>query len=259
MDQQLDIPYTSVLDPLRSFDGYFPESPARPILVFVHGGAWGADDKAAHRILATQLAEASRCPVLVPNYRLTGKATPFQHPGHAEDVLTFLTFLTTWDGIPDIADRPVYVLGHSAGAHMLSAIMLDSSAVTPTLTPSPAVSAMVRGVVLSEGIFDIDMLLKRFPEYRAWFIGAAFGQRDSYAEVSVSKLPLRDAELQWLIVHSTGDTLVDMPQSETMAKHLQSLYGQSKVQFIIEGLTVEHDDVVLSSVFTDLVCKFVKQ
>ncbi|KAJ7219184.1 Alpha/Beta hydrolase protein [Mycena pura] len=271
MHQVFDIPYIpDELDPLRSFDVHVPPDcpPHSPVLVFVHGGAWQADDKAAHRPLAERLALLSHCPVLVPNYRLTTPDTNFQHPRHAEDVLAFLAFLTTWEGLPAVrlhATRPLFLLGHSAGAHILAAILLDSDAATPSLAPPPSVRAAVRGAVLSEGIYDLDALLERFPAYRAWFVAPAFGARASYADVSVVRLPLRQgdsgSDMRWLIVHSTGDTLVDGPQSAAMAAHLRALYGpdaETRVQCSLDELHVEHDDAITTPLFLEMVCAFVQ-
>ncbi|KAF7295014.1 Esterase lipase [Mycena indigotica] len=229
----------------------------RPILL--------SDDKSAHRAFATKLVEATQCRVIVPNYRLTPQVitpeTKFEHPGHAEDILAFLTFLPTWAELGGVSDKSVHLLGHSAGAHILASILLDSSAVTPSLMPSPIVTKMVHGVILSEGIYDIELLLERFPSYRQWFIAAAFGERDSYADVSVLKYPSRNQleGLRWLIVHSTGDTLVDIPQSQNMATHLTTLYGDSNVEAVFNVFSVEHDDVLLEPSFSSLVRKFLNQ
>ncbi|KAJ7925052.1 hypothetical protein B0H13DRAFT_1469957, partial [Mycena leptocephala] len=99
-------------------------------------------------------------------------------------------------------------------AHILSSIFLDSSAISPTLTLSPLVLRVTKGIALSEEIFDINLLLTHFPEYRDWFMAAAFGDRVSYADFSATLLLLWEPEsehasLQWLVIHSTGDTLVD--------------------------------------------------
>lgn len=267
----VDIPYIAdSKDRHLAFDLYSPPSATDgSMIVFVHGGAWGADDKSAHQVCARQLAIASHCPILVPNYRLTTKANGFRHPGHAEDILHFLEFLTVWDGIPDIfnpAGRGMYLLGQSCGAHILSSIFLDSSAISPTLTPSPSVLRATKGIALSEGIFDIDLLLTRFPEYRDWFIAAAFGDQVSYADFSATLLPLREPEsehasLRWLVIHSTGDTLVDQPQSDAMYAHLRALYGAAADAHVarnIDQLNVEHDDVPVAPLFIELIRAFVE-
>ncbi|KAJ7899247.1 Alpha/Beta hydrolase protein [Mycena olivaceomarginata] len=258
----VDIPYIAdSKDRHLAFDLYSPPSATDgSMIVFVHGGAWGADDN---------WPSLPTAPILVPNYRLTTKANGFRHPGHAEDILHFLEFLTVWDGIPDIfnpAGRGMYLLGQSCGAHILSSIFLDSSAISPTLTPSPSVLRATKGIALSEGIFDIDLLLTRFPEYRDWFIAAAFGDQVSYADFSATLLPLREPEsehasLRWLMIHSTGDTLVDQPQSDAMYAHLRALYGAAADAHVarnIDQLDVEHDDVPVAPLFIELIRAFVE-
>ncbi|KAK7014941.1 esterase lipase [Favolaschia claudopus] len=250
MNHILDIQYS--LNPPLCFDLHVPHAvaPAAPMIIFVHGGAWRAEDKSHWHSLGQRLASAAACPVLVPNYRLTpSNPTPdnqFQHPGHAEDILQFLNFVTsgTWSGIDsestkfDPTGRGLYLLGHSAGAHILSSIFLDSSNVTPSLTPPAALLRLTKGFALSEGIYDIDQLLNRFPSYRGWFIAAAFGDRVSYEDVSTTRMVLRQRDaavgegLRWLIIHSKGDTLVDQAQSDGMYEHLGALYGEEKDKYV---------------------------
>jgi acetyl esterase/lipase len=201
----------------------------------------------------------------VPNYRLTNKHNQLRHPTHAGDILAFLTFITTWEGIPDAFDpagRRMCLAGHSAGAHILTSIFLDSSAATPSLTPTPAVLQAVRGIAVSEGIYDIDLFIARFPETRAWFIAPAFGDLSSYADFSTTRYALRkDSDLRWLVIHSPGDTLVDMPQSDAMYANLRALYGAAADEHVarnVDQLDVDHDDVLRSPVYVDIVRAFVE-
>ncbi|KAF8212336.1 Alpha/Beta hydrolase protein [Mycena galopus ATCC 62051] len=277
MEEVLDVSYIpGTNDPLRSFDLYVPaHAHGGPMIVFVHGGAWHSGDKSDFKDIARGLASASSHPVLVPNYRLTTKDNRFRHPGHAEDILHFLNFLTSgsWHGLPQVKFNPVgramYLLGHSAGAHILSSIFLDSSAITPSLTPPPAVLKTTKGVVMSEGIYDLDLLLARFPTYREWFIAGAFGERESYSDASTTQLPLHTAvtaetNLRWLIIHSTGDTLVDQAQSDAIYGHLRALYGDgaaadAHVTRNVDRFDVEHDDVLGSPLYIDVLRAFVAQ
>ncbi|KAJ7632527.1 Alpha/Beta hydrolase protein [Roridomyces roridus] len=253
----MDLPYTASGD-LR-FDLHQPHDSTNdsPILVYVHGGAWKGEDKSDHAPLASLLVAASNCPVLVPNYRLTTAKNNLRHPAHAEDILEFLIFLPTCDAI-STAGRPIYLIGHSAGAHIIASIFLDSSAVTPSLTPPPALLQAVKGLVLAEGIHDIDLLLTRFPTYRAWFIAEAFGDRPSYAPFSVTTMGTREGgeHLRWLVIHSTGDTLVDQPQSETMYDHLRTLYAPDNVSRSFDQLDLEHSDILTTPLFIDIVRAF---
>lgn len=110
---------------------------------------------------------------------------------------------------------------------MLTSILLDSA--EPALVPSTALLRAVRGVVLSEGIYDIDALLKSFPTYRDWFIRETFGSLPTYDRYSTTRMALRDGakHIRWLILYSKGDTLVDILQSQAIYDHLQSLYDGS--------------------------------
>lgn len=189
----------------------------------------------------------------MPNYRLTKPETGLlKHPAHTEDLLAFLHFVVEWEGPGDgrrpgevdqeqggegesererrgpYDKREIYVLGHSCSAHMLTSILLSppsSSPGFPTLEPSPQLLAAIRGVVLSEGIYDLDLLIRSFPGYRAWFVEDTFGPRtpdQSYEDANTTRYNLREGarHVHWLIVHSSGDTLVDTVQSERMAGRL---------------------------------------
>jgi hypothetical protein len=197
-----------------------------------------------------------------------------RHPVHAEDILQFLSFLIDWKGQgggggglgqPPYDPRKIYLMGHSCGAHILASIFLDSSATSPTLTPSAPLLGAVQAIVMSEGIYDLDLLLSSFPEYREWFVEAAFGKQDSYAEFSVTTFPLRtpDPRIRWLIVHSKGDTLVDMAQSEGIYRHLCQLHEAVGVRTDvtvardIDGLEDEHNVILSGERFVQVVGKFI--
>ncbi|KAF9264795.1 alpha/beta-hydrolase [Marasmius fiardii PR-910] len=262
-----DIPYHTGLerDRFREFDFYPSDHPRpRPLLCFVHGGAWRSEDKNDHFLLAQNLVASTGCPVAVPNYRLTPKSvearSDFRHPEHAQDILEFLNYILTGQSTHStILFDPsrVYLIGHSCSAHMLSAIILDSSHVTPTLTPTQSLLAAVQGVIMSEGIYDIDKLLEHYPQYHEWFIDAAFGRLASYSDLSVTTYLPRVEHIRWLIIHSKGDTLVDTAQSKTMADHLNASSNPSLVSCSLEELEDEHDDVLKSYLYCKLVANFI--
>ncbi|KAG6878694.1 hypothetical protein C0993_011509 [Termitomyces sp. T159_Od127] len=271
----VDIAYTAEsADQLRQLDLYLPPDagPAdpRPLLVFVHGGAWRSEDKRDHRKLARDLAAATRLPVAVLNYRLTPRDPPgndhFRHPGHAEDTLDALRFLITWPG-PSGAGQlydphHLYLIGHSCSAHMLSSIFLDSSSISPSLTPPPHLFQAVKAIIMSEGIYDPDLLLSSFPTYHAWFIRPTFGHNDSYAAYATAKLPLIDTHIKWLIIHSKGDTLVDLPQSDIMYQHLCVLYGDHANTHIhrnTDRLDGEHNDILRGLDYVDVIKDFISK
>ncbi|KDR81524.1 hypothetical protein GALMADRAFT_239528 [Galerina marginata CBS 339.88] len=256
-----NIGYSESDDPQRQFDIYWPQPSIAqaPLVCFIHGGAWRAEDKRDHAQLARSLVIATACPVAVPNYRLTPSenADPqFHHPMHAEDVLQFLVFVRKWhhESCPFDPDRLI-LLGHSCSAHMLSSIFLNSDGVSPSLTPAQDLLASVKAIVVSEGIYDLDSLITRFPGYRDWFVQSAFGPSESYPQFSVLRYPLRPSSaISWLLLHSRGDSLVDIPQTEAMHTHLMEIHPQG-VSINIDELTDEHNDILR----TDLYVKIVKE
>lgn len=156
----------------------------------------------------------------------------------------------------------IYLMGHSCGAHMLSSILLDSSGVTPSLTPPPHVLSAVKGVILSAGIYVIDELLERFPSYRLMFIEDAFGKREVYSPFSVTNLPARSTSIRWLIAHSANDELVDLGQSGKMFDHLRQLYASvAQPETLVTrnvGNYGDHDDMLNADEYLGVVAAFVQ-
>ena len=205
----------------------------------------------------------------VPNYRLTTPETQLKHPAHAEDLLVFLEFICSWDGPPGLGQRPydstrLYLVGHSCTAHMIASILLsprpDAPVSFPSLAPSAELLASVRGVVMTEGLYDIDLLLRSFPTYKEWFIANTFGDQPSYAAYNVSQYDLRQGaeHIRWLVLHSTKDPLVDVLQSETMIQRLQS-FASTNVESYLELRSEEHNGVLMEDKYHELVRNFISR
>lgn len=245
-------------------------------------------DKADHAQLALNLTNATGFPVAVPNYRLTPKSPideQFHHPGHAEDILVFLEFILSWgqrfifspviDRVPNswslssfqvqhgylpYDGTRLYLMGHSCSAHILASIFLDTTAITPSLTPSDNLLKTVQAIIMSEGIYDLELLLARFPAYRSWFIADAFGDLPSYAKFSMTEYPFLNAAARWLVIHSKGDTLVDVAQSHAMAQHLRQLKKAraEEIQTSLDHLERGHDDILNGdNKFVEIVSNFI--
>jgi len=260
-------------DPLHRFDAFVPENNKSKCIVFVHGGAWRTEDKSDHTDLARKIAKSTQSVVLVPNYRLTPKepapGNKIYHPSHANDILLFLTRMLVWDGPPgtDIQEalKEIYLVGHSCSAHMIASIVLDSTSITPSLnTPSRLLDA-IKGVIMSEGIFDPDQLVSRFPQYREWFVANAFGGITKFSDFSVFNYPSREHmdSTRWLIVHSKGDSLIDAGQSQAMYEHISRIYLKQNlpvdkhVYLDTAGLQAEHDDIFKEDKYIEMVSSFV--
>lgn len=260
-----------------------PHTTIPPLICYIHGGAWrkwalslgshflthsrvhlSREDKLDHAEMARRLATVTGYPVAVPNYRLsppeTTEANALRHPEHAKDVLCFLTFVLAWGGPEGISvydPNRLCLMGHSCGAHIMSSIFLEPAQGEDALCPPLELLKNTKAIITSEGIYDIDLLLSSFPTYRAWFIEAAFGRRSAYEDVSVTKMTPRVEchHLQWLIVHSKGDTLVDEAQSEAMYQHL--LHNAVHVTRNFEELMEEHNAILAGGEFVKIVGQYI--
>jgi len=260
-------------DQLQRFDAFIPANHKSRCIVFVHGGAWRSEDKRDHTDLARKIAKNTQSVVLVPNYRLTPKeptpANKIYHPAHANDILLFLTRMLVWDGPPganiEEALKEIYLVGHSCSAHMIASIVLDSTSITPSLNTPTRLLDAIKGVVMSEGIFDPDQLVSCFPQYREWFVANAFGGTSKFSDFSVFNYSSRDHmdSTRWLIVHSKGDSLIDPGQSQAMYEHISRLYLKQNlpvdkhVYLNTDGLQAEHDDIFKEDKYIEMVSSFI--
>jgi arylformamidase len=111
-------------DPLQAVDVY--PAPAErcgqnPVVLWVHGGAWRIGDKG--RLDAKQAwAEEHGWVLASVNYRLT---PPARYPDHNDDVADALSWVV--DHISGYGGDPgrVALIGHSAGAQIVSSIGVD--------------------------------------------------------------------------------------------------------------------------------------
>ncbi|GAA5867405.1 hypothetical protein JCM3774_002891 [Rhodotorula dairenensis] len=180
----LDVPYAGATSPRQALDLFLPSSPSpspatRPLLVYIHGGAWRSESKADFRErLVPLLVEHTELPLAVLDYRLA-PADP--HPAHITDVLAALDLLTRADLLPgEGAASPQWdrsrliLLGHSAGAFMCLQVLFDP----PAESRSPRVPERVQGSIerafLVDGIYDLPSLLAEYPTYVS-FVSDAFG------------------------------------------------------------------------------------
>lgn len=100
---------------------YVPEVPIVGLMVYLHGGGWMAGALDDFDTLARELAMASHCAVLLPDYRL---APEYPFPTPLDDALT----ATRWANVHarDVlgADLPLVLAGDSAGGNLAAVCAL---------------------------------------------------------------------------------------------------------------------------------------
>ena len=139
-------------DPVRnSLDIYtLKDRPTAPTLVIVHGGGWHYGDNRCfglYSAVGRTFAEKGYT-VVMPNYRLSPKV---QHPEHVRDVARAITWtkknIAQYGGDPNT----LYLLGHSAGGHLVSLVTTDESYLKPHGLSANDIAA----VVSVSGVYEI--------------------------------------------------------------------------------------------------------
>ncbi len=133
----LDVPYweNDEVDPsLRSLDVYLPErstcTPV-PVVVWVHGGGWAQGDKANNMADKRRFFLEEGWALISINYRLS-PWPPSSDPGrvrfpdHVEDVARALAWVSREGPRMGLDPTRMAVLGHSAGAHLVGLVGLDT-------------------------------------------------------------------------------------------------------------------------------------
>ena len=167
---QHDLAYGS--DKQQRLDLYLPTNAQQaPVLVMVHGGAWRIGDKGADAVVDNKVKRwLPKGFIFVSiNYRLLPAAAPQQQ---ADDVAHALAFVqqhaSGWGGDP----RNVILLGHSAGAHLVSLL-----AARPQRAYDLGAKAWLGSVVLDSAAMDVEQIMQGA---HARFYDQAFGTSPAY-------------------------------------------------------------------------------
>lgn len=162
--------YSVSNDPLQTLDLWLPSSISGPepviFCIYLHGGAWTDPDQDAtegwplldylHR---QQTIDGVKIACASINYRLSTTGSGVRHPVHMNDVLKALTFLKQHYDLQNCV-----LVGHSAGATL--AVQVFES-----------FRRDIMAMILFNGIYDLNSLVKEYPEYNS-FVSAAFGDRN---------------------------------------------------------------------------------
>ncbi len=161
-----DINYGGMNDPKQVLDLYTPEAgterpdiytkePGRPIIVWIHGGGWGAGDKTASIGPKSSACTGKGFVFASLNYRLFFE--PKEHPGSSRpaigireiefDIAKAIRWLhenaESFGGDPNF----MFVMGHSAGAQLAALICTDES----YLKAEGLTLAIIKGCVPVDG------------------------------------------------------------------------------------------------------------
>ena len=177
--------------------------PRAPVVVYVHGGAWGSGHASQYAHLASALVRRTAATVLVLSYRLYPAACM---RGQHADVAAALRRARAL-----FPARPLAVLAHSSGAHLAALALLRAA---EERTPAPPLADLL---IASAGPYH---LMHHF----------LFEARRGVAEVSPMLPAARaDADPRQFIV--TSPTCV----AETMRTPLHEVPGLPQRPAVLEG------------------------
>lgn len=141
----------------HSLDVYHLSSAvAAKVVVFVPGGAWRQGDKNMYETLGRTLCGKPGYTVVVINYRLSdslqGNAI---HPDHMNDLAAAFSWVEANIGRYGGDRTALYLFGQSAGAHLVSLLVTDTS----YLSSHGCNVSMIRGVISMSAPYTLNNLV----------------------------------------------------------------------------------------------------
>lgn len=235
---QADVIYSTIngFRPLRLDLYHRPGGPARPLVIYVHGGGWvGGHTRQAGAIadfpaaLARLAAEGFVVASL--EYRLAGEAP---HPAQLQDVRAAIRFLKANAGRHGIDPARIALWGGSAGGHLaaLAATSCRDASLDPPSrpgqTPPPAGDTCVQAAAIWYGVFDFKPLLARqtqpgapAAENQLLRCQPATCPADRVAAASPARYFSRQ-DPPFLLIHGINDRTVPVEQSRLAEAGLQA-------------------------------------
>jgi acetyl esterase/lipase len=195
--------------PLHRLDVYVPNTLAvkpAPLVVFWHGGRWSFGDKADYRFVGAALAELGYV-TAVANYRHYPEV---KMPGFMDDAARAVLWASAHGGEFGADANRLYLMGHSAGAHLAALVTLDPRYFAAIGKPAPRIA----GVIGLSGPYDFLPLLEAD-------VQDMFGPPQNYPESQPINFVRSDAP-PMLLVHGLKDDTVWPKNSRNLATALSA-------------------------------------
>jgi acetyl esterase/lipase len=197
-------------DPMQKLDIHHLKSEGkkqRPVIFFIHGGGWTAEDKSNTRFYALEWIKRGYT-VVSTNYRLAPNVI---HPIQIEDCA--MAFKWVLDNIKEYGGNPnkIAIIGHSAGAHIGSLLVAGEK----WHKKYDIDIKKVRCWIPVSGIHDFNLQENYLPPILNLSINAMLGDGDKNDCSPISHVT--GHEPPCLILHGGDDWLV--PRSNSIKFH----------------------------------------
>jgi arylformamidase len=213
---------------------YWPAAQGKlpPLVIFVHGGGWSIGDKGQGAGTKSMFYTGKEYAFASVNYRLVPTVTP---DDQAKDVAASIAHLRGSARRLGFDPNQIYLMGHSAGAHLVALV----SANTRYLDGAAVPLAAIKGSILLDGAgYDVVQQMPNAQKIRMLgkMYDAAFTQ-DKATQARLSPITYTSApnSPRWLILH-VERRQDSAAQSQAFGKALSSA-GASVLVKAIPGST----------------------
>ena len=217
-----DLPYVSEGDPLQKLDLYLPKTPGerRPLVVFIHGGAWRAgskDNNPAVFLIRSGYVAASI------GYRLTPKAI---FPAQIEDCKSAIRWLRAHAAEYGIDPQHIGVWGASAGGHLVAMLGVTGQTkdfdVGENLDQSSTVQCVVDWYGPTDLLSHKSVIEPKYGNSSVdQFLGGPLAEHQEIARKASPVYYVTKDAAPFLIMQGEKDPLVEPEQSRLMDAALQ--------------------------------------
>jgi acetyl esterase/lipase len=217
-------------DERQKLDIYVPEGAAKspyPVLVFFHGGAWRDGEREGYGFLGRAFA-ARGIVTVVADYR---KAPKHLFPAFVEDTASAIAWVNANIGQHKGDSERLYIMGHSAGAHLATMVALDPR----WLGAQGLETSAIKGVVGLAGGYDFLPLTTDSSKI-------ALGQWPRPEETQPITYARADAP-RLLLMTGDADTVVKPRNSRSLNTKMHELGGKSELK-IYPG--IDHAEIVMA-------------
>lgn len=207
--------------PRQTLDVYRPREAASgaPVVVFFHGGSWQGGDKGDYRFVG-QVLTSQGVAVVVPEYRVYPRV---RFPAFVEDGAAAVRWVQRNAArFGGDADR-IYLMGHSAGAHIAALLALDGS----YLEAAGADRRQIRGVIALAGPYD-------FLPFRDVTIRELFGPPEGWPATQPINF-VDGTQPPMLLLHGKNDRVV-LPENTTRLAQRIRCRGGSVREILYPGI-----------------------
>ena len=205
------------------------DSPAKlPVMIWIHGGGWRNGDKANRGLNNNKVPFFSENGFIYIsiNYRLS---PAIQHPAHIEDVAEAVAWVDDNIGKYGGDKNKIFVMGHSAGAHLAALVAADQS----RLKKHKKDLSIIKGVILLDGAgYDIPAQMKGLS-----FFGGLLGdmyenaftkdeavQKDASPYYHIAK----GKNISPFLIFTAGGRIASVNQSKKMVEAMQKAGVQAE-------------------------------